>query len=718
MKKSLLPFLLFALCSSLLGGEAAAIRLAELFSDNAILQRGKPIHVWGTAAPGEKVEVTFADQRQAAVADSEGRWRATFAPLPASGTPRTLTAKAGNSTATANNILIGEVWLLSGQSNMAFLMTSVLRAKNRSDPAVVAARAEIASANDPQLRLFRVENRPAELPRRDIPTRNGWMTWNKKSAPEFSALAYYFAKKLRAELKVPVGILNCSWGGSSCVSWLTPEAVRSLRGLHPQEVVGWSMNTTPSQLSNGMLSPCAPFALSGFAWYQGETEATPAFNAYLYREFLKTMITDWRRLWRDDKLPFHIVQLPNLKKSENWPVVRESQTAALTLPGVHLIPAIDIGDPGDLHPKDKEPLAGRLADQVLHTSYKKNTWNGLPVPERISISKNQITVVLRHDTAAPLQLRTTDKQPPRAFEIAGADRQFHPADAAIASDNTLVLSSDKVRSPLAVRYAWSGAPEVNLVDQFGMPALPFRSDKWPLPTQEMAPQKLPVKSALENKITGHDLVADKPPPGWTGSDFATLANDPTKWFVKKAGDNMASVLVRGRVIRKGLPESPAIFWTQTLPQISPKGLTIEARIYAARSTNPELCFDFNLVVQLPDSSFRRYRLNIAPMRVSSQTTTELRTLAFDLDYNPAVYRVALRPDGIAQIYRDGELLGTLSGVPAGEGEALRPTLTIGKTTASGAWAASVYHICTDNTGAYAPEPARFARQAAVADSDE
>jgi sialate O-acetylesterase len=707
-RSHLLPgWAVLGLCLALGVSGRAEVRLAGLFANGAVLQRGQPVPVWGEADPGDTVTVEFAGQVKTVLAGTDGRWTATLDPLAASAEPRVLVARGRHTSARAADVLVGEVWLLSGQSNMAYLMSAMARPSERDAVSPALAQREIESARDPLLREFRVDSRPAERPRRDVAAGESWMRWTPENGPKWAALAYFFGRRLRAELDVPVGIVMCAWGGSGCSAWISKDTLRSetLRSLWPEEVVGWRPNIAQSRLYNGMLAPLAPYAIAGFGWYQGETEAAEYHNPYLYRFLFPEMIRDWRRLWGREELPFYFVQLPARDGEPEWVVVRESQAAALRLPATVMIPALDIGQAWDLHPRNKQDVAKRFADFVLAREYRRGDWPGCPQFDRMERAGAALRLHFRDSAGG---FRTTDGQPPVEFQLAGADQVFHPAEASLEHD-TIVLRATAVAEPVAARYAWVSAPRINLVNAAGVAVPPFRTDDWPVLGQPALAVALSARGALAERVTGGDLLKGRA-GGWEPCpDFERLTRVREKLLMPGGGSG--GILVRGFPVAPGLPASPEVYWTAT-PKLDPRrGFTLEAKTYVTRIADPASGFEIQAGVRLPDGGFRRYRVSVFPQQVHTfqnepgprnSWAVMTRVLRTDVETTPATYRLAVRPDGVAQIYRDRELLGTTSGEVVMAEVADDPYLRIGKTTAQGEWAATIQHVAYDVSGAYAP----------------
>jgi sialate O-acetylesterase len=695
--------------------------LPSLFSDRMVLQQGKPAPVWGKAAPMMPVAVEFQGQKVTGAAGADGRWKVLLAPLSASKVGADLTVTAGMETRAVRHVVVGEVWLLSGQSNMAFLMSSILRTpeitgserraeaeKKGKGPSQIRAEKDMAEANDPLLRSYRVDNVSADRPREDARTKSGWMEWNKKNAPDFSAMGYYFAERLRKSLDVPVGIVQCSWGGSGASSWVSAEALRGpdVNTVWPEDVLEWTSNIRQTRLYNGMLKPTAPYAIKGFAWYQGETEAVDSQNAYVHRYVLKALIKDWRRTWRDDELPFYLVQLPALNNGDRWAVVRESQSYASLLPHTWMVPTLDIVPPGDLHPKNKYAVAGRMADMVLTDQYKKGGDARYPRFDRIEPAEGGALRVKFKEGGG--NLKTSDGAPPREFHVAGEDRVFKPAEAVIAGTDVVVRSADVPR-PLAVRYAFVQAPQVNLTNEWGLPAAPFRSDDWLVPGQEAIAQALPEKASLSETFKPSSLIEGKHGP-WKMTDVVSQGEKGTL----SANGTKLGIQTKGWPRTAGLPASPQVLIIAE-PAIDPKkGLTFEVAMQINEAGSRDRGFDVEAGIRQADGSLRRYLVTVFPTRIETFQNVvggrvsegmESRVLRTDLDAQSRLMRLAIRTDGVAQIYDSGALIGTTSGVtePKSAGKSY---LRFGKSLTSGAWSATVFEIAYDLGGAYAPPSAQ------------
>ena len=502
----------------------AEVSLAPLFSDHAVLQCDKPVPVWGRAAVGEKIAVTFRGQTVNTTTGADGRWIVYLEKLAASAEPAELVV-TGQNTVTVHDVLVGEVWLAAGQSNMEW---PVSKARD-------AAR-EIAAANFPLIRHLRVEHTVATAPADTVKT-SGWQPASPATVGGFTAVGYFFARDIHRKLGVPVGIIHSSWGGTAIEPWMSDASRRSTAiaarldarwqkdmsewtperiARYPADLAAWqkaeaaakaahkknrlpwpkppataSSPALPGGLFNGMIAPLQPGALRGILWYQGESNAERPEE---YAELFTTMIRAWRSNWSQgapatgsagsppassgQALPFYFVQLPNYGPDEeargrNWAQLREAQTAALALPNTAMAVTIDLGDAEVLHPTNKQDVGRRLALLAKAKVY------GIPGdaegPEFAGATREGAALRVKF-AHADGGLLAHDK-PVQSLEIAGADKVFHAATAKIQRD-TLLVSAPDVREPVAVRYAWINAPVANLSNGAGLPAAPFRSDNW------------------------------------------------------------------------------------------------------------------------------------------------------------------------------------------------------------------------------------------------
>ncbi len=460
---------LFGVSASCLAG----VKPATVFGDGMVLQRDAPIKVWGTADPRERVTVEFGGNSVSARADRAGRWSVTLPESPASDKAAVMTIAGKDSEVELANVLVGDVWLASGQSNMEWVV------KNSND-----AEQEIASADHPGIRCFTVKKAIAMTPQEEL--EGSWAVCSPETVGNFTAVGYYFARELHRELGVPVGIINSSWGGTDIETWTSPEAYSALpatatRTYKLEEgTVPRNPNAHSSLLYNAMINPITGFRIKGAIWYQGENNAG---DAYAYRTLFPAMINDWRGQWGYE-FPFYWVQLANhmaedaVPVESHWAELREAQSMTLSLPRTGQAVIIDIGEAHDIHPRNKQDVGRRLALNSLHHDFGREdlVWSG-PTCSSMNIDRGRVTIGF--DTYGSQLVVRNKYGYLEGFTVAGSDRVFHWAQARLTSDGKVVVWSPAVREPVAVRYAWANNPMANLFNTEGLPAAPFRTDDWP-----------------------------------------------------------------------------------------------------------------------------------------------------------------------------------------------------------------------------------------------
>lgn len=704
---SVIRITLLAVLGALFTGPAVSraepASIPSLFSDHMVLQQGQPIPVWGKGDPGAKVSVKLGSQTADGVVGRDGWFRVSLPAQQASAEPVEMSITVGEGASKTErkikDVVVGEVWLCSGQSNMAMRLSNALDAEK-----------EAAGSNDPLLRTFNVTQRPAERPA-DLPAADDkWMTLSPTTAPDFSAVSLYFAKKLRKELNVPVGIVLPAWGGSSVATWMSPQAMATdpLRTLVPEDLVGWRYNVQPYRLHNGMLKALAPYPVAGALWYQGETEGTEFQgtyrNAYLYRYLFPAMVADWRRLWQRDDLPFYWIQLPNLRTPKlHWPEVRESQAVAQSIPNSGMIPSIDIGDDNNLHPKNKRLFGERAADVVLTKQYGKSLWAGAPQFESAAIEGKSIRVKLKD---AGKGLKTTDGKAPNAFQVAGKDGKYVDADAKI-DGVTVVVSASSVAAPATVRYAWSQAPGVNLTSDAGLPVVPFRTDTLPIIGSQAVWRDLPKKADLAITTNGGTLA--KTPKGdvWVaGSSEKALDKLLTDKQMLSISPNASTIRFLDKPTRNQT-DSPSLYWTTTPAATKSfdarKGVSAEVLIQSSANGDPLRGFDLKVGVKQPGGSLMKYSISILPNRIHAFGRNEFQVIRGDIDNvrERVQYRLAIRPDGVGQLYVNGEKLCLIEGMSIDDAKA-DSYVKVGKTTEAGEYIVTLIHASFDPAGAFAP----------------
>lgn len=491
----------------------AEVQLPSIIGDHMVLQQQEPgggVWIWGRAERDEKVEVRLGSAVATAVGDDLGTWACQLAGLPSAGGPYEMTV-TGRNTLTVHDVLVGEVWLCSGQSNMGF---TVNETKDHA--------AEIAAADHPTIRLFSVNHQVSVMPSEDA--RGEWRVCSPKTVGGFSAVGYFFGRDVQESLRVPVGLIDSSWGGTPAEAW-TPlaamAAVPELReivekyqvllarmGRLPLDIAkydaklqAWSEEkaqgkagdkekprdprpgrrfdqNSPTALYNGMILPLVPYGMRGAVWYQGESNASRAGK---YVPLLSAMIDSWRQVFPGGSYPFYIVQLANfmdrkpVPADSDWAALREAQSkVAQTVPHSGLAVCIDLGEAKNIHPTDKQDVGHRLALLAEARTYGQNVVDQGPVYQGTKVEGDKIRVSFQPSTSA-LVSHTGAKL--AGFAVAGEDRRFAWADATI-DGGEVVVHCDRIAAPVAVRYAWADNPEVSLYNEAGLPAAPFRSDDW------------------------------------------------------------------------------------------------------------------------------------------------------------------------------------------------------------------------------------------------
>ena len=494
------------------------LKLSRAFTHNAILQRGRSCPVFGRDLPGTKINVSFAGQKLNALAAADGHWRVDLAPLSVSSQPQALIA-VGSSTLTLTNLLVGDVWLVSGQSNADWPL------RLATDGAVF-----IASATNHLIRYLQMAESPTTTGAAWNPAQVArlnpehyftglWQMDDSSTAGAVSAIGYFFARQLATNLNVPIGLIDCTVGGTPTESWIPTETLQAnprlaamtrdfltspmvgafVKARLLQNLADWDHAGRPAPMPEHPYTPgacwrfgladVAPFGIRGLLWYQGESNADfsdPAeFDAMAawHTDAFTTLVAGWRKAWERDDLPVYVVQLPQMNRP-SWPWFRESQSrCALTISNTALVVAYDLGDPNDVHPTNKRPVAERLALIARALSYgEKTEWSG-PLLRSWRVEGKSVVLEFDHTSGG---LVAFDGPPLRHFEIAGADRRFFPAEAIISGERVRV-SAPEVPAPVAVRYAWSLAASLNFFNTAGLPTSPFRTDDWPA---KSSPSKL------------------------------------------------------------------------------------------------------------------------------------------------------------------------------------------------------------------------------------
>ena len=494
----------------------ADVKLPALISDNMVLLQDSKANVWGTADAGEKIIVKLGDKSASTAADENGKWSVKLEGLtPGSGKDMTV---AGKNTLTVKNVAVGEVWVASGQSNMEM---TVKAAKDSGQ--------EIAAANFPDIRVFTVAKKGSTTPLDDCAGK--WEIATPENAGHFSAVGYFFVRGLHQKLKQPIGLIHTSWGGTPCETWIPESGMQSNArfGEHWKKKLAaypaakaefdkqaaahkevetkakaegkpaprpprvpdgpQSLNAAPGGLYNGMIAPVAHYTIRGAIWYQGESNAGPnnRGNMELYGQLFPTMILSWRYEFakaqgmprEESEFPFLFVQLANFQKrfdqptDSYWAQIREAQFGTLEVPRTGMALAIDVGEANDIHPKNKQEVGRRLSLCALAQVYYHEMEYSGPLYGGMQIEEGKVRLNLSNAQG----LKTSDDGPIKGFALAGEDKKFHWASAEIEGDH-VVVSCAEVPNPVAIRYGWADNPDVNLVNSVGLPASPFRSDKW------------------------------------------------------------------------------------------------------------------------------------------------------------------------------------------------------------------------------------------------
>ena len=523
-----LVVLLLTSCSAFTPALETSTQIAPIFTSGMVLQEGIAVPVWGWATAGDTVTVRFAGQSQAATAGADGRWEVRLAPLTTSAEGRQLVVSTAASTTTFEDVLVGEVWLCSGQSNMAMRL-----------PEAEGGKAAAAAANDPLLRLFSTDNSlpfpmPVEPRTRSFATRTKPYAWKRadpESAADMSAVGWYFAQELRRELKKPVGLILASRGGTVCEAWIRREAmlkdpvlaayvattdawlddIPAARKRSDQALAAWKTSADEAKAQgkpapakpkgepalnsisyasgcyNNFIAAIHPYALRGVLWYQGEGNGDNTGKEGLscgvdYQRVMTALMVDWRELWGQERLPFYLVQLasycppqPKPVEKNGWAEVREAQAkVAATVPDSGMAVTIDIGDAKNIHPENKAEVGRRLALVARAKTYGQQVAFSGPLFKSMTIAGSAIRLTFDHVEGG---LKAKDGKL-SGFAVAGADQKWAWAEARIDGDE-VVVSCATIPKPVAVRYAWEMGPVASLFNGIGLPAAPFRSDTWP-----------------------------------------------------------------------------------------------------------------------------------------------------------------------------------------------------------------------------------------------
>jgi sialate O-acetylesterase len=455
---------------------SAEVRVPSVIGSHMVLQRDEAVPIWGWAEAGEAVTVEFHGKKVSAKADKDGRWEVKLPASKANSKGAKLTIKGSNEIV-LEDVLVGEVWLCSGQSNMEW---TVSRSSN--------AKEEIANGKHPLIRHIKVPHKLSLKPEKDVPT-SGWQVCAPNTVANFTAVGYYFGRHLMNELDVPVGLLGSNWGGTRIEPWTPAEgfkAVPALKESHADKLKqfasGKTGRGTPTHMYNAMISPLIPYGIRGAIWYQGESNNG---DGNLYHEKMKALIAGWRSVWNKPDLSFYYVQLAPFKyrgDPKRLPGIWQAQLDTLKVPNTGMAVTTDITTLGNIHPPNKQDVGKRLALWALAKNYgqDKLVYSG-PIFEKANHSdgdkKKSITVHFKKLGGQGHGLKTTDNKKPTHFEVAGKDGVWHPAEAIIVYGDHLIVKSEMVEEPLNVRFGWNQLATPNLVNREGLPASPFTSAK-------------------------------------------------------------------------------------------------------------------------------------------------------------------------------------------------------------------------------------------------
>ena len=448
----------------------AETKLPSILGSHMVLQQGEKCPIWGWDEAGTGVTVSFAGQTHTTKAGKDGRWQVSLNAMKVNAKGAALTIK-GSSTVKLEDVLVGEVWLCSGQSNMEWRVVQSANSKE-----------EIANANHPLIRHIKIPHKLSPKPQDNVPS-SGWQPCTPKVVANFTAVGYYFGRHLHVKLNVPIGLIGSNWGGTRIEPWTPPVGFKSVPALKKdfadkleQFASANPGRGTPSHMYNAMIHPLLPYTIKGALWYQGESNNG---EGMLYHEKMKALIAGWRSVWNNPELPFYYVQLAPFRYGSDddprLPGIWQAQLETLKVPHTGMAVTTDITTLRNIHPPNKQDVGKRLALWALTKDYGKKLkgqYSG-PIFSKMDHAegKESLTVHFQKDSTGGLT--TNDKKPVSHFEIAGKDGKWHPAKATIVYGDHLIVKSDAVKSPVHVRFGWHQMAEPNLVNGAGLPASPF-----------------------------------------------------------------------------------------------------------------------------------------------------------------------------------------------------------------------------------------------------
>ncbi|MBU2945510.1 sialate O-acetylesterase [Zobellia uliginosa] len=504
MSRSILLICIFHLSTCLL---QAQVKVAHIFGSHMVLQRNQQNPIWGTAAVGEKITVSIAGNSYQTVTNKNGDWRVKLDALKAGG-PYSLTVQ-GKNKITFEDILIGEVWICTGQSNMQWSV------ENSND-----AELELLAADYPEIRLFSIPLVGSPEKQSEIKDTT-WVACSPKTIPKFSAAGYFFGRKLHKALDVPIGLINASWGASSLATWIPREAIEE-NYEHPEFLKDWDWRISvftdqmiidytkeynaweaagkpgqrmrpprdirtaqnrPSNGFNGVINPIIGYGIKGAIWCQGESNLG---RGNQYSELFPILINSWRDLWKQGDFPFYWIQIASMKEEDkepttsSWAQLREGQSKTLLLPHTGEVVSMDLGERNNIHYRNKQTIGNRLARLALDQTYDYDLEGRTPQYKSMEIKGDKIIISFDHIDKG---LYTFNTNKVKGFSIAGEDQKFVWAEAKIIGKDKIEVRSDKITEPLAVRYAWADMPDANLYDQNDLPVACFRTDHWPISSE-------------------------------------------------------------------------------------------------------------------------------------------------------------------------------------------------------------------------------------------
>jgi sialate O-acetylesterase len=477
----------------------AEVRLPAVFADHMVVQRDIPVHVWGYAQSNEAVSVAFRGETRRGTADELGRW-SLYLPPGGAGGPFEMEVQGTNKIA-LEDVLVGDVWIASGQSNMEFPMVGW------ENGGVNNTKEEIAAAKFPNIRLLDLGQASSDFALDNVVIRHPWSECTPASVATFSAIGYFFARDVQEHENVPIGVIDVSWGGTPAEAWTSLDALSADASLMPvfarraklmdeattailrqrkeqadyenakaagKQIAppGWHPDPAswkPGGIYNGMIAPLIPFPIKGVIWYQGESNGDPD-GAPTYARLFQTMIQDWRSKWGQGDFPFLFVQIANWGEGKFWPDVREAQRQTLVLKNTAMAVSIDIGDPIDIHPKNKQDVGFRLSLAARAVAYGEHIEYSGPLFRAVTIDGSALRIRFDHAESG----LTAKKGAPTGFTAAAADEKYVPAQARIDGD-TVLVSADSINDPVYVRYGWAANPDCDLLNGAGLPASPFEA---------------------------------------------------------------------------------------------------------------------------------------------------------------------------------------------------------------------------------------------------